>query len=226
LIICRLGAKSIEQEEEDDDGDGDIYPEIDLLLFELDNVIDDDLKSIPDDLIYKCQLALSIWSIDGREDNDYPPSTSEHHANANRLMEKIRQTYIALGGNELDREGFVRDVFRLEQQWIVSAVQYYSFIKYYDDPMNPSHIFKLIQWTIYPIDFMGGFAPMYHLERSYSDEFGYTYVLGRKIHPHYHESLIDFGDYCPSYMELKLLIIGDIIGEAPLDALIASGYLE
>ncbi len=107
-------------------------PEIDMLLFELDNVIDEELKSIPDELIYKCQLALTLWSIDGREDN----------------------------------------------------------------------------------------------ERSYNDQFGYTYILGRKLHPHYHESLISFGDYCPSYMELKLWIIGDITGEIPLDAIISSGYLD
>jgi hypothetical protein len=197
-----------------------------LLLFELDNVIDDDLKSIPDDLVYKCQLALALWSIDGREDNDHPPSTPEHHANANRLMEKIRQVHLVLGGSELDRAGFVRDIFGLEQQWVVSAVQYYSFIKYYDDPTNPSYIFKLIEWTVYPIDYIDGFVPMYHLERSYNDQFGYTYVLGRKFYPNYHESLINFGDYCPTYMELKSLIIGDIIGEVPLEALISSGYLE
>ncbi len=197
------------------------------MLFELDNVVDNhDLTSIPDDLVYKCQSALALWSIDGREDNDRPPSTSEDHANANRLMDKLRQTHLILGGSELDRQGFLRDVFVLEHQWIVSAVQYYSFIKYYADPLNPSHIFKLIEWTIYPIDFIDGFAPMYHLERSYSDEFGYTFILGRKIQVHYHESLINFGDYCPSYMELKTLIIGDITGEIPLSPLISSGYLE
>jgi hypothetical protein len=37
-IICRLGVKSVEQE------DDDIYSEIDLLLFELDNVIGDELN--------------------------------------------------------------------------------------------------------------------------------------------------------------------------------------
>jgi len=214
-LFCRLTARN-----------SDIYPEIDMLLFELDNVIDEELKSIPDELIYKCQFALALWSIDGREDNDYPPSTSEHYAYANRLMEKIKQTHLALGGNELDREGFVRDIFSLEQQWIVLAIQYYSFIKYYDDPTNPSHIFKLIEWIVYPDDFIDGFVPMYHLERSYNDELGYIYILGRKIHPHYHESLISFGDYCPSYMELKTWIIGDITGETPLDAIISSGYID
>jgi hypothetical protein len=73
---------------------------------------------------------------------------------------------------------------------------------------------------------MGGFAPMYHLERSYSDVFGFTHILGRKMYPNYHESLIDFADYCPSYMELKTLIIGDITGEMPLPVLISSGYLD
>jgi hypothetical protein len=223
LSIFRLGARSIEEEYEDE---YDIYPDIDLLLFELDNVIDDGLQSIPDDLIYKCQLALALWSVDGREDNDYPPSTTEHHLDADRLMEKIKETHLGLGGDPLDREGFVRDVFSLEHEWIVSAIQYYSFIKYYQNPMNPSHIFKLIEWTVYPKEFIAGFAPMYHLERSYSEEFGYTYILGRKTHPNYHETLISFRDYCPSYMELKALIIGDITGEMPLDALISSGYLQ
>jgi hypothetical protein len=187
---------------------------------------DDDLKLVPDDLIYKCQLALALWSIDGREDNDHPPSTPEHHAHADRLMDKIRQTHFSLGGDALDRQGFVRDVFGLEQRWIVSAVQYYSFIKYYADPTNPSHIFKLIEWTVYPIDYVDGFTPMYHLERSYSEEFGFTHILGRKLYPHYHESLISFDDYCPSYIELKTLIIDDITGDAPLPVLISSGYLD
>jgi hypothetical protein len=211
ILFCRLTTRSIDEVEDN--------PEIDMLLFELDNVIDEELKSIPDELIYKCQLALTLWSIDGREDNDYLPSTPEHHDYANRLMDKIRQTYLILGGNEFDREGFIRDIFSLEQQWIISAVEYYSFIKYYDDPTNPNYIFKLIQWTIYSNDFINDFNPMYHLERSYNDEFGYTYILGRKLYPHYHESLISFGDYCPSYMELKLWIIGDITGEIPLDAI-------
>jgi hypothetical protein len=198
-----------------------------LLLFELDNVIDDDLKSMPDHLVYKCRLALALWSIDGREDIDFPPSTPEHHANANRLMEKIRQVHLVLGGNELDREGFMRDIFGLEQQWVVSAVQYYSFIKYYDSPLDiASYISKLIQWTVFPSDFVYDFPLMYHLERSPGYPSGYTYVLGRKIRPRYHESLINFGDRCPTYMELKAMIIGDITSEQPLHAIAASGYLD
>ena len=189
-------------------------------------MVDDNLKSIPNDLLYECQSALILWSIDGREDNDHPPSTPEDHVNADPLINKFKQTYFALGGDPFDRDGFIRDSFILEQQWIIAVVQYYSFIKYYDIPWNPSYIFKLFEWTVYPINSMDGFFPQYHLERSYNDLFGYTYMLGRKIQLHYHESLVNFGDDCPSYMKLKSLIIGDITGEAPLRPLAASGSLE
>ncbi len=218
-IICSLSTRSIAEAD-------DRYLQIDFLLFKLDNVIDDGLKSIPDDLIRKCALALIRWTNDEHEDNDYPPSTSEDHANADRLIDKIRETHLLLGGNEFDRDGFVRDAFTLEQQWIVTAVQYYTFINYYDLPVNSGHIFKLIEWNIFSIDYIDGFVPKYHLERSGTDKLGYKYVLGRKLYPHYHESLINFGDYCPSYMKLKTLIIGDITGELPLDALSASGSLD
>ena len=220
LIISSLSTRSIAEKEDDR------YLQIDFLLFKLDNVIDDGLKAIPDDLIHKCQLALIRWTIDGHEDNNYPPSTSEDHANADRLIDKIREIHLALGGDEHDREGFVRDAFTLEQQWVVAAVQYYSFIDYYDLPVNSFHIFKLIQWNIYSIDDIDSFVPEYHLERGGTDELGYNYFLGRRLYPHYHETLINFGDYCPSYMELKTLIIGDITGEMPLDALTASGSFD
>jgi hypothetical protein len=96
----RLGAKIDTEQEEDDGG---IYCVIDLLLFELDNVVDDnELKSISDDLVYQCQLALALWSTDGHEDNDHPPSTSEHHANADHLMDKLRQTHLILAVSDLD----------------------------------------------------------------------------------------------------------------------------
>jgi hypothetical protein len=209
-------------EEQDDD----IYPDIDFSLFELDDVIDSGMKSMPDDLVYKCQLAFILWSIDGREDSGFPPSTLEHHVNADRLMAKLGHVHLALGGSVLDREGFIRDIFKLEHQWLVSAVQYYSFVAYYDDPMDLSNITKLIEWAVFHDDYQSGFAPRYHLERSYSDEFGFTHVLGRKLRLGYHESLIFFDDYCPSYMELKRIIIGDITGEAPLYAVISSGYQD
>ncbi|CAF0777100.1 unnamed protein product [Adineta steineri] len=206
--------------------DIDMHPDIDVLLSELDKIVENvhDLKSIPDDLRYKCQLALGLWSFDGREDNDYPPSTPQQHANADRLVDKIRQTHLSLGGSEFDREGFRRDLFILKHQWMVLATQYYTFIKYYDEPSNPSYIFKLFQWTVYTIDSPNEFALMYHLERSPSVDSGYTYVLGRKIHPYYHESLIHFGNSYPSYMTLKTLIIDDIMGDKRLAAIASSGY--
>ncbi|CAF1223793.1 unnamed protein product [Rotaria sordida] len=223
IVILILGARIIKQQEDDDEN---IYPDIDFLLYELDNVLDDNLKSISEELLHKCQIALALWSIDGREDTDYPSSTPIDHANADRLINKFKQTYFDIGGDPFNREGFVRDVFTLKYQWIISAVQYYRFINYYDTEWNPVNMSKLFEWNVYPIDFIDGFAPMYHLERSYTDEFGYTYMLGRKIQLTYHESLVNFGDYCPSYMELKTLIIGDITGEASILPLIASGYLE
>ncbi|CAF1303315.1 unnamed protein product [Didymodactylos carnosus] len=170
-------------------------------------------------------MALILWSIDRREDYIYPPSSSEDHADADRLVAKLTQVHFDLGGSALDRKGFVRDVFSLgDHQWMISAQQYYSFIDYYDNPIVPNAVFKLIEWTVYPIDFTDGFAPAYHLERSGSEEFGFIYILGRKLYPHYHESLVNFFNRCPSYMELKALIIGDVTGEAPLIFLVASGY--
>jgi len=74
-----------------------------LLLFELDNVVDDnELKSISDDLVYKCQLAIALWSTDGRKGNDHPPSKPEHHANADHLMDKLKQTHLILAVSDLD----------------------------------------------------------------------------------------------------------------------------
>ena len=201
-----------------------LHPVIDALLFELDNVVDEGLESIPDDLVYQCQLALFIWSIDGREDSDFPPSELEDHATADRLMDKITQVHLQLGGSELDRAGFVRDMFRLDDRWLVVAEQYYSFIEYYNNPHISSIMHKLFQWVVYPDEFMEDFAPMYHLERSYSGKFGYTYMLGRKTTPYRHESLINFGSDCPSYMQLKMLIIGDITGQVYLAAIASSEY--
>jgi hypothetical protein len=201
---------------------------VDELLFELDKVMDDDeIELIPSNLVEKCTRVLILLSIDGWEDSNFPRSTSLDHADADRLVTKLRQVHLELGGNIFDRKGFIRDVFTLnDHQWVISAEQYYSFIDYYDNPIKPNAVFKLIQWTVYPADFKGGFAPAYHLERSYSEEFGFTYILGRKLYPHYHESLINFLGRCPSYAELKPLIIGDVTGEAPLSFIVASGYRE
>ena len=210
MIICRIGANSFDEEE--------VPPQLDLLLFELDNVIDQNLKSIPDELISECQLALIYWSIDGREDTDYPPSTPEQHQNAARLIEKIGQIHLILAENKVNREGFIRDLFILEEQWIVSAIEYYSFI-----PSNDSNETLIyVEWIVYQNDFVS----MYDLERSSDEDLGFVYILRRKRDSYSVELLIYFEDYCPSYMELKTFIIGDITGQMSLDAIYSLEYLS
>ena len=201
---------------------------VDQLLFELNNVMDDnEIEFIPSNLLQKCTMTLTLLSINGREDFHLQPSISQDHDNADRLINKIKEVHLELGGNILDRQGFIRDVFTVnKQQWNIAAIQYYTFIDYYDNPVVPNDVFKLIQWNIYRSNYKDGFVPAYHLERSYSQEYGFTYILGRKLYPHYHESLVNFFDRCPSYMELKSLIIGDVTDETPLAFITASGYRE
>lgn len=140
-------------------------------------------------------------------------------------MEKLKETHLALGGSILDRNGFLRDDFQVENQWHIKAVQYYSFIDYYNNRMKPSGVCKLIEWIVYKRDFENSFPLMYHLERSYNKQWNsFTHVLGRKTSQHFHETLINFSQYCPSYMELKPIIICDVTGESPLLAPVSSGF--
>ena len=164
-------------------------------------------------------------SIDVREGLNISPSTSEEHSDANRLTDKLKQVHLALGGSILDREGFTRDMFVIDgSPWLITAIQYYSFIDYYDNPEVPNAVFKLIQWNILSMDSKGFVILSYHLERSYTSELGFRYFLGRRPCPRFHETLINFFNRCPSYMELKSLIIGDLNGEERLSPVTASGY--
>ncbi|CAF3872134.1 unnamed protein product [Rotaria sp. Silwood1] len=221
LSLCTVYLK-LRADEQQNNAD---YHDVNPLIAEIENLADDDeIESIPADVLSKCTKILTLLSIDGREDNIYLKSTPKNHADADRLIAKIREVHLELGGSTLDRKGFVRDVFSIGHQWTISERQYYSFIDYYDNPIVSNAVFKLIEWTVFPPDYQGGFAPAYHLERSYNKEYGFTYMLGRKFYPHYHESLVNFYEECPSYMGLKALIIGDLTGEAPLVFIVASGY--
>ncbi|CAF1140624.1 unnamed protein product [Adineta steineri] len=205
----------------------DIRSDLSQLISELDSLADDnEIHSIPVNILEECIRVLTLLSVDGREDHDLPPSTSRDCIDAERLISKIREVHLKLGGTILDRQGFIRDTFGLRHQWLISARQYYSFIDYDDNPIEPDAVFKLIEWAVYPIHYSGGVVPLYQLERSHHEHFGFIYVLGRKHSPRYHESLINFLDRCPSYMELKALIMDYVMGEAPVDFIVASGCRE
>ena len=196
------------------------------LLVELDDVIEDyDIESIPNALQSKCTLALIQLSVDGREDYSTSPSKPEEQSDADRLTNKLKQVHLELGGSIRDRQGFMRDEFTIDGgKWLIEAIQYYSFIDYYDNPVVPNNVFKLFEWKIFLMQSKSFVTFAYHLERSYSSEFGVSYFLGHTPCPHYHETLISFLDRCPSYMELKSLIIGDLNGDERLFHITASGY--